>query len=63
MNVQNQKLVLSTNYSSWKYSGPECDPKKVNTVGGVMGGKGFLKPKLKGTYDIYWDFQNGEGGI
>ena len=35
MHVQNQKLVLSTNYSSWKYSGPECDPKE-----GQYGGRG-----------------------
>lgn len=28
-------------------------PKKVNTVGGVMGGKGFLKPKFKGTYNVF----------
>ena len=34
-NFQNQKLVLSTNYSSWKYSCLECDPKE-----GQYGGRG-----------------------
>ena len=28
-------------------------PKKVKAVGGVMGGKGFLKPKFKGTYVVF----------